>query len=283
MLHQNLAMMKRITICILLSLASVFGAFAATKDAGITVISYNIRQGNSPDGTNFWDFRAPANIEMFKEQAPDILCLQEPLYLQIKFIKYFWDDYKGVGTASNDAKKDGEFTEIFYNSKTMTMGQWGTFWLSETPDKPSAGWDADSCRTVTWAFMKDKKSGSKFLVVNAHFDSEKENCREKSIELIKSKITEINKDGIPVIFAGSLNMTPDNPALKNLGMADCRKVAVKTDNNGTFNNWGKSKNVIYDYIFISGAGCTEFETIVKPYGKRTFISDHFPVKAKILF
>ena len=267
----------------MLSLASAFGSHAATKDSGITVISYNIRQGICQDGTNSWDFRAPANMEMFKEQTPDILCLQEPLDIQMKFIKYFYDDYKGIGVGSRDGKKDGEISEILYNSKTMSLAQWGTFWLSETPDKPSSGWDADSCRTATWAFMKDKKSGNRVLVVNAHLDSSSEDCRIKSIDLIKSKIAEINKDSVPVILTGSFNMTPDNPALKSLGMTDTRKSAVKTDANGTFNNWGKSKSVIYDYIFTKGLGCTEFETIVKPYGKRTFISDHFPIKAKLLF
>lgn len=275
--------MKRTIIFVILILASAFGSFAAIKDSGITVLSYNIRQGSCPDGTNCWDFRAPANMEMLKEITPDIICFQEPLDIQIKFIKYFYDDYKGVGVGSKDGKKAGEISEILYNAKSMSLAQWGTFWLSATPDKPSAGWDVDSCRTATWAFMKDKKTGNRLLVVNAHLDSFSEECRIKSIELIKNKIAEINKDNVPVILAGSFNMTPDNPALKSLGMTDTRKSAVKTDTNGTFNNWGKSKNVIYDYIFTTGLGCTEFETIIKPYGKRTFISDHFPVKAKLMF
>ena len=51
----------------------------------------------------------------------------------------------------------------------------------------------------------------------------------------------------------------------------------------TFNGWGTAKKTI-DHIWFSGIGsCTEFETVTKRYMDRTFISDHFPVKATFIF
>lgn len=46
----------------------------------------------------------------------------------------------------------------------------GHFWLSETPDRPSMGWDGRCCKRIaSWAQLKDQRTGKAFFVFNAHF------------------------------------------------------------------------------------------------------------------
>jgi endonuclease/exonuclease/phosphatase family metal-dependent hydrolase len=68
-------------------------------------------------------------------------------------------------------------------------------------------------------------------------------------------------------------------------MKSTRKIAAKTDNHHTYNGWGKaSKDSVIDYIYISGfSACPEYQTVTKKYSGRTFISDHYPVTARLIF
>ena len=176
---------------------------------------------------------------------------------------------------------------IFWNKKTVKMVKWGTFWLSETPEKPSMGWDAACKRTATWALMKDKRTGKMFYFVNTHLDHKGKEAQRKGLELIVSRIDEINPKGYPMILTGDFNIKPDNVALKGLEekMQSARKIAPKTDNAATFNNWGKAKSdMVIDYIYVSGfSACPEYHTINEKYGDWKYISDHYPIYAKLIF
>ena len=100
-----------------------------------------------------------------------------------------------------------------------------------------------------------------------------------------NRIKAMNPEGYPMILTGDFNTTPNNPILNDLNsmMKNARDTAVKTDKGDTFNGWGKGKGVI-DHIYYSGfSTCTVFEVIRKPYMERAYISDHYPVKAVLLF
>ena len=176
---------------------------------------------------------------------------------------------------------------IFWNKKTVKMVKWGTFWLSETPEKPSLGWDAACKRTATWALMKDKNTGKMFYFVNTHLDHKGKEAQRKGLDLIVSRIDEINPKGYPMVLTGDFNIKPDNVALVGLEekMQSARKIAPKTDNNPTFNGWGKAKSdMVIDYVYVSGfSACPEYHTVNEKYGQWKFISDHYPVYAKLIF
>ena len=255
------------------------------KPAEITVISYNIRMGEAKDGTNSWEYRYPASAMMIEDQKPDVFGVQEAFDYQVRYMDEYCEGYKCFGVGREDGKRKGEHMSIFYNSKKIKMLKWGTYWLSETPDEPSKGWDAACMRTATWTLMKDKKSGNKFYYVNTHLDHVGVEARKKGLELIVNKIKEMNKEGYPMILTGDFNTKPDNHILDGLNamMLSARNTAVKTDNGITYNGWGKGGSVI-DYIYYSGfTACTLFEVITKPYMERTYISDHFPIKAVLVF
>lgn len=277
--------MKRIILSVMAAMLMLPFSVHAQDASDLKVMSYNIRTGEAKDGTNSWALRYPATGEMLLDQKPDVFGVQEAMSYQILYLEDNLRDYKYVGVGRENGKKEGEFMAIFWNKKTVSLLDWGTFWLSETPDKPSMGWDAACKRTATWAVMKHKKTGKKFCFVNTHLDHVGVEARRNGLQLIVDKLAEISEDGLPVVLAGDFNMTPDDKALAPLEgkVESARTVAVKTDSKGTYNNWGKASDVI-DYIYVSGFGsCIEFQTVTKKYADRKFVSDHFPVMARLIF
>lgn len=256
----------------------------AQENEGLKVMSYNIRLGSAQDGTNSWALRYSATEEMLKDQKPDVFGVQEALEYQIRYIEDMCG-YESIGVGREDGKAEGEHMSIFWNKKTLKMLKWGTFWLSETPQKPSMGWDAACFRTATWALMKDKRTGEKFYFVNTHLDHEGAEAQKNGLNLIMDKIAEINTEGLPMVLTGDFNMEPSNPNLAELDarMQSARKIAAQTDSHATYNGWGKSSTMI-DYIYVSGfSSCPEYQTVTKRYEDRKFISDHYPIFARLIF
>lgn len=282
--------MKKILVFVLIMAAALPQAVSARKNevpGELKVMSYNIRLATGKDGTNSWEFRHPATIEMLKDQKPDIFGVQEAMYNQIMYLEEFCEDYNNVGVGRDDGKKKGEFMSIFWNKKNIKMLKWGTFWLSETPEKPSMGWDARCMRTATWALMKDKRTGKKFYFINTHLDHRGKEAQKNGLKLIVDRIESINPEGYPMVLTGDFNIKPDNPTLVDLDarMKCTRKVALKTDNHNTFNGWSvKLTDMVIDYIYFSGfTSCPEYQTVTKKYAERPFVSDHYPIFARLIF
>lgn len=276
--------MKKIILLVIV-LFSYNAINAADKDESpLTVMSYNIRMGSANDGTNSWQYRYPATFEMMMDIKPDVIGMQELLPLQKFMIDEYVEEYKSVGVGRDDGKKKGEIMAIYWNPKTIKLKKWGVFWLSETPEKPSKGWDAACKRTATWAIMKDKRTGKSFFFVDTHLDHKGKQARQEGLKLIMQKIKELNKDNLPFILVGDFNIYPDNPALISLNeqMDSAREKAEKTDNLHSFNHWGRDKKII-DYIYYTGVSkCVSFETIIKKYADKPFISDHYPIMAQFI-
>ena len=268
-------------------LLPVSGIAKKNEQKELKVMSYNIRMGIAKDGTNSWEFRCPATIEMLNAQKPDVFGVQEAFEVQIRFIEEYCRDYKSVGVGRDDGKKKGEYMSIFWNKKTVSLLKWGTFWLSETPDKPSKGWDAHCRRTATWALMKDKKTGKKFYFVNTHLDHKGKEAQKNGLKLIVDRIESINPQGYPMILTGDFNIKPNNPALVDLDarMLSARKIAADTDSHNTFNGWSvKPTDSVIDYIYISGfSSCPQYKTVTEKYAERPFVSDHYPIFARVIF
>lgn len=267
----------------------------------LSVISFNIRVSGGLSeliNLNSWSRRKSATPAMIKDQCPDIFGVQEALSDQLTYVGDNLPNYSYVGVGREDGKKiseitnsedSGEIMAIFYNTSEIKLLEWGTYWLSETPDEPSIGWEAEYKRTMTWAKMQMIYSGKKFFYVNTHLDNHSGTAREEGLKLIVNKIAEMNIDNLPVVLTGDFNVTPDNTVLKvldNAEMLDARTTATKTDNLPTFNGFGnedESPRVI-DYIYYRGfSSCPEYETIDQPYEKITYISDHYPILARLMF
>lgn len=282
-------MMKKVIAFVLAIFPALFFSVSEAKphsgNKSLTVMSYNIRYGSAEDGPNSWDIRKPATVSMIKDQAPDVMGVQEAFSFQIEYITENCPDYGFVGISRLDPK-DAETPAIFYDRTSVELLDWGNFWLSETPDRVSFGWDAACERNATWALMRHRKSGREFYFVNTHLDHVGKTARAEGLEMVTETIASMNTEGLPVILTGDFNALADDPAIKALEgrMLNARYAAKESsDAYGTYNGWGGSNTAI-DYIFFTGfRKCTVYETVRKQYDGVEYISDHYPVKAVLVF
>lgn len=271
--------MKRI----ITALSAVLLAASAMAQ-NVSVMSFNIRGENENDGTNSWNYRYIAASMMLEDTSADLVCLQEATSLQLEYFVDLLSKTKSIGVGRDDGKKAGEHTAFLYNTKVLSAGKSGTFWLSETPDKPSSGWGADHPCDAVWAIFKEKKSGKSFFVVNTHIDVEDPAYRKQALDLILQKIDALNTDKLPVVLTGGFNMEDDDDIMSvvKARMQNARKAAFTTDDVRTYHNYGKVSQKI-DHIYFSGfSSCQEFKTITARYNDRAYVSDHNPIQAVLI-
>lgn len=245
-------MKRTLTIIIAAMLLSL-----ALNAQDLKVISYNIRNSQEKDGTNSWVYRYAASAEMVQDQKADVIGLQEALSDQVRFFEQNFKDYKWAG----------ESATILWNRKTVTLQKSGSF------------------DVATWALFKDKETGRKFYVVNVDLDKTPAEERKAAVAQVIERTEALNKESLPVVITGGFFMKPGDAALADLDskMTNARKSAEKTDNTGTYNNWGKTSE-IRDHIYYAGfTACPEYQTITKKYTDRKFISDHFPLMVQLTF
>lgn len=270
--------MKKIFLTISIFLIS-FSISAQIPDS-ITVISFNIRYDNPDDGMNGWMFRKEAVSRFINTEHPDVLGVQEALAGQMDFLNLYCFDYDHVGIGREDGKTNGEYAAIFWLKSRFSLIDSGHFWLSETPDIPSKGWDAACHRIVTWAQLSEKSSGKEFFVFNTHLDHVGEVARRESIELISRKIREITENiDLPVFLTGDFNSMTCDPIFDPLKeiLTSARESAPETDDSNTYNGFGKNSDLI-DHILYTHLIPLNFSVIKNSYGIQ-YISDHYPIKA----
>src|SRR5690606_5031135 len=163
---------------------------------------------------NNWDNRKEFLISQLNFHAPDVFGTQEGLVHQLKDIDAGLEDYTYFGVGRDHGDDRGEFTAIFYNKEKLNLLEQSTFWLSETPETPSKGWDAALPRICTYGLFENKEDGSKFMVFNTHFDHVGVKAREESSKLILKKIKELNSDNLPVVVTGDFNLESDSPGVQ---------------------------------------------------------------------
>ena len=215
---------------------------------------------------------------------PDIFGIQEGLLHQVKYMDSLLTDYSFIGKGRDDGMEAGEFCAVFYKKTQFTLLQQGLFWLSETPDVPSKGWDAALNRICVYGLFESVNTRHRFLVFNTHLDHMGVLAREKSIELILEKANELNPDHLPVIILGDFNLEPGDHAFNNLldDYMDSRSACTGeiSGPEGTFNAFRFDLPVTQriDYIFIS-KGKSEVKTyrVIADANHGLYPSDHFPV------
>ena len=251
------------------------------------IISFNVRYSSAPeiDGDNRWELRRDASVKMVAKHKPLVMGLQEACPDQIDFLDLNLTGYKHIGVGRDDGKRAGEMMAIYYDTTRLTLLNSGTFWLSETPEKVSLGWDAACNRTCTWGHFKMNDSDFEFLYFNTHLDHLGSLARKNSIKLIVAKMTELNPDNLPVFLSGDFNSTTDDPIFDPLkaSLKDAREVSAISHKIITYNGFGTvtdnpntRKEWVIDHIFFSGVNPMAFRVLNGNYGV-PFISDHYPI------
>ena len=254
----------------------------------LKVMTYNIRLDVASDGENDWTHRKDFFTSQVQFYEPDIFGVQEAMPHQVTDIATALPVYSYIGTGRDGIGK-GESSNIYYKKGRFILKEQNTFWLSETPDTVSKGWDAAYRRVCTYGLFKDKKTKKIFWLFNTHLDHVGEQARTKGIELILSKIAALNKNNYPVIFMGDLNSEPNTDRIIAVKkeMNDCRDVSEEKPfgPSGTFNAFKHNEPVtrLIDYIFISKASGIKVKkyAVLSDSKDLRYPSDHLPVYVEL--
>jgi endonuclease/exonuclease/phosphatase family metal-dependent hydrolase len=277
-------MMKRIiTICFCIwTLSSI-------AQEPVELITYNIRMNTPGDGEHAWPYRKDDVAALFRFHRADIFCVQEALPEQMDDLDEALPEFTYEGVGRDDGRREGEFSAVFYNQDRFKKLDGGTFWLSETPEACSFGWDAVCRRICSWVKLEDLVTGKVFCVFNTHFDHRGEVARMESAQLILQKIEEIADDVGPVVLCGDFNLPPGSSPISMIQsrLHDSFQVSVLPPYGSvaTFHGFTYDDNPgdRIDYVFVS-----DYLKVLR-YGAltdsrdRSFFSDHLPVLVTLQF
>lgn len=254
------------------------------------VASYNIRFNNPNDGINAWPNRIEMVTALLKYHEADLFGLQEALHGQIEDLATRMPGFKWFGTGRDDGKLKGEFSPIFYNAQKYDLIESGQFWLSETPDVPSKGWDAALNRICAWGKFKAKDKKKEFFFFNTHFDHIGDTARARAAILIQDKIAQLTAGKkLPVILSGDFNLTPETlpVVLMKKKMLDSYEITETPPYGpvGTFNAFKRDHplNMRIDYIFVNDKVNVHKYGVLTDGWDNRYPSDHLPVFVTLSF
>lgn len=231
---------------------------------------------------NHWCKRQPLVRDMIKKYNPDVFGIQEAHYGWMRYISsQFKDTYAYVGKGKDDGDIKGEFSPVFYNKNKYKLLDSGNFWLSETPDIPSLGWDGAENRTCAFALLCERSTGENFAVLNTHIDHVGEVAIREGVKLVAEKADSFNS--IKTVVMGDFNVTPDSSAYMTMldyGFADSRIIASAADNVNSFHNFGRTAKMI-DFVFVKNVSNVNKVITATDRINGKYPSDHYPVIAYI--
>lgn len=253
------------------------GTKAPAEDT-VRVMSYNVRLGEFD--------REEIVPQVVADYLPDSVGLQECDGTWFLSMKAYLPDYEiiGVGRLSG-LPLIGEATAIMYRADKYKLVDWGTFWLSETPDKVSKGWDAEHNRTCTWAILENLETGEQYAHVNTHLDNKGPEARTKGLALVLEKVASFD---MPVVLTGDFNFLKGCDLYKQLtagDLADVAEVAETADSGCTYHGYeGTVEGTPIDFILVNDqvTEVKSYNIMREKYNDR-YVSDHHPIFADIVF
>ncbi len=253
----------------------------------LSVMTYNIRLDVASDGENTWSKRKDFLSSQVQFYSPDIMGVQEARPNQMEDLKSALNDYKTIGIG-RDGEDKGEYSAIFYNSKKIKVEHENTFWLSETPNEVSKGWDAAYPRICTYGLFTWLNNNRKIWIFNTHLDHVGTEAQKQGIQMILKKIVEVNFSNIPVVVMGDFNVEPDSELILDLKlkMNDSKdRAKIVFGPVGTFNGFKFEELVTrrIDYILVSkilGIQVEKYGVLSSSIDLK-YPSDHFPVYVEL--
>ena len=239
----------------------------------VYVMSFNIER-DKPEKAD-WPKRRELIDDLIYELAPNIICMQEVMPHQYKYLKNQLIDYNSYFTDAFTGNSKGlivsEGLSIFYSKDKYHLHEQGFIRLSD-----KFGFKTENWRICQWMKLEIKRVFDKpyiyeeIYVFNTHLDHLNKEARREGIRKILAKIEEIkqSKDYLPTkskfFICGDFNAQIQDEEMSEL------------------TNWLK-------YYFLEGTmvnrkKCIDyiFAQNVKPeyYCLRTIMSDHYPIIAK---
>lgn len=250
---------------------------AGETDASITAVTFNIRYDTASDGVHAWPHRRDNLIELVRSFDADLVGYQEVLQRQLDTLREaFEDEMTFLGVGRDDGETRGEFSPLAFRTDRFELIEWGTWWLSPTPDRPSRGWDAALPRIATWARLRDRSTDTALLAVSTHFDHRGAEARLESARLLVDKLA----DEPRVILLGDFNARPNSPPHTTFTAAFTD--AAGDDDRATWCGWSgqPQPGARIDWILLRGYSATRYDVPAWRNPEKPE-SDHLPVIATL--
>ncbi len=240
----------------------------------LNVISFNIRCCDDKDGHSIPE-RAPRLKKVIAPFDADVIGFQEytPAW-DTEIVRDFGDTYEIFNKYR--AEKSLESAPILWKKDKFDCVKKGFFWLSDTPEQESKGWDEWGCfRICNYAVLKERKSGKAFTFINTHFGFG-DKCHIDSANLIYNYCKQISQ--YPTFITGDFNMTPESLGYKEMTkfFTDVNAVTVN-DLSNTYHGYNpeEERDGHIDYCFINDKVKPINYNIIKDTVDGKFPSDHY--------
>ena len=241
----------------------------------LKVISFNIRSCDDKDGHSIPE-RAPRLHAAIAPRNPDLIGLQEyrPAW-EAHIEKYFGEEYEIFNKYRST--ESPESAPILWKRGQFACLDKGYFWLSDTPEIESRGWDERyNChRICEWVILEHKETGKRFTFMNTHYGFG-DNGQIKSSELIAARCKQIS--ALPTFLTGDFNMRPNAPGYA----AICKyftdvNAATRNDLSSTFHAYHPETrpDSHIDFCFVNDLVTPVDQKIIKDTFDGKYPSDHY--------
>ena len=244
----------------------------------LKVISFNIRYCDDKDGNSIKE-RAPRLLEVTKKYDADIIGFQEFTPPWEKEIPNLYPEYDMFMLYRS--KSELEAAPILWKRDKFELLDKGNFWLSDTPEVESRGWDQlyNCWRMCEYVILKDKESGKVFTHMNTHYGfGDKGQVDSSKLMYEYSKKISDN----PTFLTGDFNMRPDSAGYKEMvkNFTDVNGATVN-DRRTTYHGYGKVNDEHIDFCFINDKIKPITLKLIDELVDGKYPSDHYGVYAEL--
>ena len=253
------------------------------KEDNIRMMSYNLRCISPTDwGKKGWFYRADLIINDITDEKPGIIGFQEATKWHYSYLVDCLKGYDSIITYRDEAF-NSEGCPIFYNTELYTLVDKGSFWLSETPDVMSKSWGAQFNRVCSFVILTDNATNENFVVFNTHLSHVSDEARINGIKVVLDKIKEFG--GYPSVIMGDFNALEGSETYNSVteNFLDAQKVALKTSDSHTYQNWGNEASFKrIDYFMVSKTGLKiNSYNVLSGVRDGVYTSDHCPIVLEV--
>lgn len=253
----------------------------------VKIMSFNVKTPSTEPEEVFhkWENRRDACCAMINYHRPMLLGVQECKLPQREYLLSKCKGYAVVGR-SRDNTSDGQQTAIFYLRDSISVLDWDTFWLTETPDQMSKLEGGALYRTATWVKAQHKSSGKFFYHLNTHLEHSSNAYRTIEMPILLGYI-EKNFEDYPIVMTADWNQSDEHELFNEMykTFKNSRFIAPLTDKGATYNNFGGETSFLrIDHVFYRGfSACSRFGVDRQTWAGHAYLSDHYPVYAILHF
>ncbi len=247
----------------------------------LNIISFNIKCCDDPDGYSISE-RAPRLRAVISMYETDLIGFQEYSPEWEPYIDNYYMDKYDMFNKYRAKEVDVESTPILWRKDKFECVGTGYFWLSDTPEIESRGWDEryNCFRMCAYVILREKKTEKLFTFMNTHFGFG-DKGQVKSAKLIYNYSQKISS--YPTFIVGDFNMTPDS-----LGYAAMTErftdvnAATVNDLRTTYHGYTPQKFKEHiDYCFIDEKCTPVHQKIIDDMIDNKFPSDHYGLHIKL--